>query len=70
LARAQEHPAHRALHRVGTASVQGLLALTLPATRSWSTPLAPFSARCAQLGPYGCATRPRRPSYNMGLQYT
>src|SRR5215510_12181665 len=27
---------------------------------------APFSARCAQLGPHGCATRPRRPSCNMG----
>src|SRR5947207_10628409 len=26
LARAKKHPAHRALHRVGTASVQGLLA--------------------------------------------
>jgi len=36
LARPQEHPAHGALHRVGTASVQGLLALTLPAMRSWS----------------------------------
>src|SRR6516164_10169182 len=30
LARPQEHPAHGALYRVGTASVQGLLALTLP----------------------------------------
>src|SRR6266581_2263473 len=38
LARAQEHPAHRALHRVGTASVQGLLALTLPAMRACMTP--------------------------------
>src|SRR5262249_50078697 len=36
LARPQEHPAHGALHRVGSASVQGLLALTLPAMRSWS----------------------------------
>jgi integrase len=38
LARAQRHPTHRALHRVGTASVQGLLALTLPAMRAWNDP--------------------------------
>src|SRR5262249_24874821 len=38
LAGAQEHPAHGALHRVGTASVQGLLALTLPAMRACMTP--------------------------------
>jgi integrase len=34
LARAQEHPAHRALHRVVAASVQGLLALKLRETRN------------------------------------
>src|SRR5262249_38212287 len=34
LAGAQEHPPHGALYRVGTASVQGLLALTLPAMRA------------------------------------
>src|SRR5262249_22510254 len=27
---------------------------------------APFSARCAQLGPHGCGTRPRRSSCNTG----
>src|SRR5262245_29540042 len=37
LPRAQEHSTHRALHRVGTASVQGLLALTLPAMRACMT---------------------------------
>src|SRR5262249_51277711 len=38
LARPQEHPAHGALYRVGTASVQGLLALTLPEMRACMTP--------------------------------
>src|SRR6516225_936009 len=36
LARPQKHPTHGALHRVVAASIQGLLALTLPAMRSWS----------------------------------
>jgi len=46
LARAQKHPAHRALHRVSTASVQGLLA---PIDRRSRHRSLSYVSRCADM---------------------